>query len=166
MLPLALAMCFNVILPNFSLAYSSITFYQIARILLTPMVALINFQFYSATIPRKAAYALFPVCIGVGIVSYYDSLPAADATVKTTSPIGVFFALSGVLASSIYTVWIGSFHKKLGMSSMQLLFNQAPISSFLLLYFIPLVDKFPQWNLVPGNRWLMIIMVRACDNRC
>ncbi|CAI4219544.1 unnamed protein product [Parascedosporium putredinis] len=126
MLPLCITMCLNVILPNFSLAFSSVTFYQLARILLTPAVALMNFLMYRATLPRKAILTLIPVCLGVGIVSYYDSLPADNANVKTTSPIGVFFAFSGVLASSLYTVWIGSYHRKLEMNSMQLLFNQAP----------------------------------------
>lgn len=158
MLPLCITMCLNVILPNFSLAFSSVTFYQLARILLTPAVALMNFLMYRATLPRKAILTLIPVCLGVGIVSYYDSLPADNANVKTTSPIGVFFAFSGVLASSLYTVWIGSYHRKLEMNSMQLLFNQAPWSAFLLLYVIPFVDTFPQISHTSLTRWLMILM--------
>jgi len=156
--PLSLAMCLNVILPNLSLAYSSITFYQIARILLTPFVALINFVFYKVSIPQNAVLALIPVCGGVGIVSYYDTIPDPNAPIKTTSFAGVIFAFSGVIASSVYTVWIGTFHRKLNMSSMQLLFNQAPVSSFLLLYFIPFCDTFPTWSMVPGTRWAMILL--------
>ena len=155
-LPLSAAMCFNVVLPNLSLAYSSVTFYQIARILLTPLVALINFIFYHTTLPRNAIFALIPVCAGVGLVSYYDTLPTGEA--KTTSPIGVIFAFSGVFASSLYTVWIGVYHKKLSMSSMQLLFNQAPWSSVMLWLFIPIVDTTPQWDIVPGSRLAMICM--------
>jgi len=41
---------------------------------------------------------------------------------------------------------------------MQLLFNQAPVSAFLLLYVIPFVDTFPVWSQVPVNRWVMIMM--------
>ena len=160
MLPLCIAMCLNVILPNFSLAFSSVTFYQLARILLTPTVALMNFVLYRATLPRTAVYTLIPVCLGVGLVSYYDSLPADEgADVKTTSPLGVIFAFSGVFASSLYTVWIGSYHRKLEMNSMQLLFNQAPWSAFVLLYVIPFVDQFPDFGHVPVNRWLMILLV-------
>lgn len=155
-LPLSAAMCFNVVLPNLSLAYSSVTFYQIARILLTPLVASINFIFYRMSLPRAAALTLIPVCLGVGIVSYYDTLPTEDKQAKTTSPIGVFFALSGVFASSLYTVWIGVYHKKLCMSSMQLLFNQAPWSSVLLWVFIPVVDTIPRLDIVPRSRWIMI----------
>lgn len=158
-MPLSIAMSLNVILPNLSLAFSSVTFYQVARILLTPCVALMNFVLYKATLPRNALLALIPACAGVGMVSYYDSLPAADATVKTTSGLGVIFAFSGIFASSLYTVWIGAYHRKLQMSSMQLLFNQAPVSAFMLLYIIPFVDTFPVWSEVPINRWVMIMIV-------
>ena len=158
MLPLSVAMALNVILPNLSLAFSSVTFYQVARILLTPTVAAMNFVLYRATLPRDALVALVPACLGVGMVSYYDSLPAADASVKTTSGLGVIFAFSGIFASSLYTVWIASYHRKLNMSSMQLLFNQAPVSAIMLLYVIPFVDTFPIWAEVPVSRWLMILM--------
>ncbi len=158
-IPLAIAMSMNVILPNLSLAFSTVTFYQVARILLTPTVALMNFVLYRATLPRNAIYALVPACLGVGMVSYYDSLPTADETVKTTSGLGIIFAFTGIFASSLYTVWIASYHKKLQMNSMQLLFNQAPVSAFMLLYVIPFVDTFPVWSEVPFNRWMMIMLV-------
>lgn len=153
-----MAMCFNVILPNMSLAYSTITFYQIARILLTPLVALINYFFYQIYIPIRAAWCLIPVCVGVGIVSYFDTLPVTNKEMKVTTAPGVIFALTGVMASSLYTVWIGAYHKKLNMSSMQLLFNQAPVASGLLLFFIPHIDTLPQWEIVPLSRWTMIFI--------
>ncbi|KAI1854836.1 hypothetical protein JX265_002475 [Neoarthrinium moseri] len=157
-IPLSVAMSLNVILPNLSLAFSSVTFYQVARILLTPTVALMNYVLYKSTLPQSALVTLVPACLGVGMVSYYDSLPTDDANVKTTSGLGVIFAFAGIFASSLYTVWIASYHRKLQMTSMQLLFNQAPVSAFLLLYVIPFVDTFPVWTEVPLNRWVMILM--------
>ena len=146
-----------------SLAYSSITFYQLARILLTPMVVLINYVAYKSTIPRQAGYALIPVCVGVGVVSYYDSLPQEvgeeGVAVPSTRPIGVVFALSGVLASSLYTIWIKTYHKKLDMNSMQLLFNQTPLGVLMLFYIIPWTDRMPNWDIVPAPTWAMIILV-------
>ncbi|RKF62982.1 Solute carrier family 35 member E3 [Erysiphe neolycopersici] len=157
-LPLAIAMALNVILPNLSLAFSTVTFYQVARILLTPTVALMNYILYKAILPRKAILALIPACLGVGMVSYYDSKPSSDVNVKTTSSLGVLFACAGIFASSLYTVWISSYHKKLNMNSMQLLYNQAPLAAFLLLYVIPFVDTFPVWTEVPVNKWVLIMM--------
>lgn len=163
--PLSIAMSLNVILPNLSLAFSTVTFYQVARILLTPCVALMNYVLYRQALPAGAVAALLPACAGVGMVSYYDSLPAADASVKTTSGLGVLFAFTGIFASSLYTVWIASYHRKLQMSSMQLLFNQAPVSAFMLLYVIPFVDTFPVWSTVSASRWVMILMVSLTCQR-
>lgn len=150
-------MCLNVVLPNLSLAFSSVTFYQTARVLLTPVVVILNFALYQIAIPRQAAYTLVPVCIGVAMVTYYDVKPGANVT--HTSSLGVFFAMTGVLASSVYTVWISYFHKKLEMSSVQLLHNQSLVGATMLLYFIPFIDTLPAVRDVSMSRWLTILMV-------
>ncbi|KAI4259048.1 MAG: hypothetical protein LQ352_000945 [Teloschistes flavicans] len=129
LLPLAIAMSLNVILPNASLQFSSVTFYQLARILLTPTVALINYVFYSTSIPRPAVYALIPACVGVGIVSYYDSKAPASPKVKSTSFVGVIFAFAGVLASSLYTVWSGAFAALINLSQFFIIGGAGPVSS-------------------------------------
>ncbi|KAK4238946.1 triose-phosphate transporter family-domain-containing protein [Achaetomium macrosporum] len=165
-LPLSLTMSLNVILPNLSLAFSTVTFYQIARILLNPTVAALNYLLYRATLPPRAILALIPACIGVGMVSYYDSLPPPTPApetdphkIKTTSPLGILFALLGTLASSLYTVWIGAFHRRLRASSMQLLFSQAPLSAAVLLYVIPFVDTWPaSWAGLPSSRWGLVLL--------
>lgn len=159
MLPLSIAMTLNIVFPNLSLAYSTITFYQIARVLVTPCVAIIDYAFYRVSMSGFAALALVVACLGVTMVSYYDSRPSSDAKVKTTSQIGIVFALLGVVFSSLYTVWIASFRKKLNISSMQLLLNQAPLSAFLLLYFIPWVDNFPVINDISISHWILIPFV-------
>ena len=67
--PLSTTICLNIILPNLSLQYSSITFYQITRVFLTPCVAALNIIISKTTIPRRASLTLIPVCVGVGMVS-------------------------------------------------------------------------------------------------
>ncbi|KAF6516106.1 hypothetical protein HZS61_004847 [Fusarium oxysporum f. sp. conglutinans] len=54
MIPLSTVMALNVIFPNLSLAYSSVPFYQISRILITPCVAAMNFVLYRACLPFYA----------------------------------------------------------------------------------------------------------------
>ena len=159
MLPLAAAMCLNVILQNFSLAYSSVPFYQICRVLLTPTVAAINFFVYQKTLPRTAIYALVPICVGVGMATYFDALSHEGDDSKKTSSQGVMFAFSAVVCSSIYTVWVAIYHTKFGMNSMQLLSNQAPIGSVMLLYVIPWMDSFPVLHEVPLNGWMLVLLV-------
>ncbi|KAI4284990.1 MAG: hypothetical protein L6R38_001005 [Xanthoria sp. 2 TBL-2021] len=158
MLPLAMTMCLNVIFQNLSLTYSSITFYQIARILFTPMVALINFLFYQKSIPRNAAYTLLPMCLGVFIISYYEPKSTAHPEAEQTSLLSVFLALTSVFIGSIYTVWIASYQRKYEMNGFQLLYNQAPIGGVMLMVLIPWTDKLPVVQEAPVNKWLMILL--------
>jgi solute carrier family 35 protein E3 len=127
---------------------------------MTPTVALLNYMISRATIPSAAAATLVPVCLGVGIVSYFDTKPAAGSKLAATSPLGVVFAFAGVFASSIYTVWIKKFHGVLHCSSMQLLFNQAPVSVLLMLYIIPFSDDVTTWRMINGQLWMLITLVR------
>lgn len=161
MLPLASAMCLNIILMNLSLALSSITFYQIARILLTPAVALLNFLFYRKYLPRKAVISLIPMCLGVAIISYYEPKPSKASKVPAVGFLSVLLAMASVLVSAVYTIWVGSYQRKYEINGFQLLYNQAPIGAVLLLYVIPWTDKFPHLENVPGNKWGMILLVRS-----
>ncbi|KAL9582413.1 MAG: hypothetical protein Q9203_005500 [Teloschistes exilis] len=158
MLPLATTMCLNVIFQNLSLTYSSITFYQIARILFTPMVALINFLFYQKSIPRNAAYTLAPMCLGVFIISYYEPKSTHHPEAEQTSMLSVVLALTSVFVGSIYTVWIASYQRKYEMNGFQLLFNQAPIGGVMLLILVPWIDTLPSIQVVPVNRWALIML--------
>lgn len=160
MLPLAIAMAGNVVGMNLSLQVSTITFYQITRVLLTPCVAVINFFFYKKSIPRSAAYALIPMCFGVALISYYDQKPApiAGAPIKAVGGLSVLIALVSVGVSGIYTVWVGTYQRKYEVNGFQLLFNQAPLGAVILLYVVPWTDKFPALDQAPTNVWLMIAL--------
>ena len=158
--PIAIMFGFQVVLPNCSLAYSSIVFYQMARVLLTPFTAMINFFMYKKSISRLSALWLVPVCVGVGILSYYEAVPQNPLEMRTTSILGVFFAFSGTLASAIYTVWIKVYQVRLDMSPAQLLANQAPYGALILLYLVPFTDTFPALTEVSMNRWTAIFLVR------
>ncbi|OOF94211.1 hypothetical protein ASPCADRAFT_149490 [Aspergillus carbonarius ITEM 5010] len=155
-LHLVAAMCIQVIFQNLALAYSSVIFHQLARLLLTPATALLNYTLFQSSIPKAAFLPLVLLCTGVGIVSYFDSHPSAHGN-DTTTPEGIFFALSGVCASALYTVLVGRYHKKLEMSSMQLLLNQAPASAAVLLCVVPWMETFPEVSSVPGSLWISIL---------
>ncbi|ORY79857.1 triose-phosphate transporter family-domain-containing protein [Protomyces lactucae-debilis] len=158
-LPLCFAFCGNVILPNLSLAFSSVTFYQLVRILLTPGTALLNYLFYNTTISTKAIAAIVPICVGVGITTYYDALSKTSTT--NTSIWGVIFALAGVTVSCVYTIWIGTFAKKYQVSSMQLLYNQAPWSVLMLLVCVPFSDTIPPFEEVSRHSMGLVLLSGA-----
>ena len=163
MLPLAIAMCLNVLLMNLSLAYSSVAFYQIARVLLTPAVAAINYVFYRREIPRAAVATFIPMCVGVATISYYEPKTTVAGTVtQSVDVVGVGLAVTGVLVSSVYIVWISYYQRRLETSAFQLLHNQAPISGVLLLTLVPWVDSFPSISTVPSRMWGLILFSGAC----
>jgi drug/metabolite transporter (DMT)-like permease len=162
-LPLAISMICNVVLLNLSLAYSSIQFYQIVRVLVTPAVALLNYIIVKATIPVNAALTLISVCAGVGIVSYFDTAPTAGSAEKATEPIGVVFAFAALFASAIYTVWIDKYHRVLECTSMQLLLNQAPVSVLIMLFVIPFSDDITVWVSLDPFTWMLVLLVSFCQ---
>ena len=73
---------------------------------------------------------------------------------QKTSLTGVVFALSGVLVSSTYTIWVSSVAKKFNLSSMQLLHNQAPVSILILLVLAPFLDS-PTWPPLEALPWVL-----------
>ena len=160
----------NVVLQNLSLTYSSITFYQIARILLTPTVALINYVFYRKSLPRLAALTLVPMCLGVGLISYYEPRASSAGTGEAISVLSVGLALASVLVGSVYTVWIGVYQKRFEIDAFQLLYNQAPLGAVLLLFVMPWTDTLPTLDAVVAGRVGMILLVRLkasflCDKK-
>jgi solute carrier family 35 protein E3 len=157
--PLAAAMCFNVIMPNLSLQFSSVAVYQVTRILLTPTVACINWLYSRQTIPKMAALALAPACLGVGIATYYDRL-YTEGDEPAVMIWGVLLSFMGVLSSSVYTVMIARYHDRLKLDSMQLLFNQVPVSVLMLFYIIPFTDDLSIWTRLDVPLWGMIFVVR------
>ena len=160
MLPLAIAMAMNIVGMNVSLQVSTITFYQITRVLLTPIVAIINFFFYKKTIPRMAVYSLIPMCFGVALISYYDQKPAPvpGAPIKAVGALSVLLAFGSVTVSGIYTIWIGTYQRKYEVNGFQLLYNQAPLGGVLLLYAVPWTDRFPALDQTPAVMWGLILL--------
>lgn len=163
-MPLAIAMILSVVLTNASLAYSSIQFYQVARVLVTPCVAAVDFLMLKKRIPVPAAMTLIPVCVGVGVVSYFDT--SSDASnARGTSPLGVFFAMISLMATATYTVLIKKYHETTGCESAQLLLNQSPVSVLVMLYIIPFSDDITVWNTVSAETWAIILLVRPRGHR-
>ena len=71
-LPLAAAYALCTPLSNLSLAYNSVGFYQMLKILTTPYVALVEGMFYGATFSQPIKLSLLIVTIGVLLASVND----------------------------------------------------------------------------------------------
>jgi solute carrier family 35 protein E3 len=136
-LPLSIAFCAFVVFTNLSLEYNTIGTYQLFKVLTTPVVALISWQYYKTKYSRMVIATLIPVVIGVCTHSVND--------IKLTL-FGTIIASLGVIAASLYQVWVGERLKELEMNSQQLLFYQAPLSAILLVPLILYMESFPSYT--------------------
>ncbi|CAF5142949.1 unnamed protein product, partial [Rotaria sp. Silwood1] len=94
-LPLAVAFCVFVVFTNLSLEYNTIGIYQLFKVLTTPVVALITWQYYKKHYSRMVIATLIPVVVGVCTHSVND--------IKLTA-IGTIIASIGVISASLYQV--------------------------------------------------------------
>lgn len=144
-LPLSLSFCGFVALTNISLVYNSIGFYQLIKVLTTPLLVVIQTFYYGKTFSMKVKVALGITCVGVAL-----------ATVSDTSAnfVGTIVALSALLITCMYQIWVGTKQSEFQCDSFQLLYNQAPISCAMLIpvaYFADdLGNKFfmPCWDTI------------------
>jgi solute carrier family 35 protein E3 len=130
-LPLCASFCGFVVLTNLSLVYNSVGFYQLMKVLTTPLLVLIQTTFYGETFSRKIKASLFLTCVGVAI---------STATDSEANFVGTAIALSALLVTCMYQIWVGTKQKELECNPYQLLYYQAPISAVLLIPVVPLFD--------------------------
>jgi solute carrier family 35 protein E3 len=151
-LPLSIAYCAFVVFTNLSLEYNTIGTYQLFKVLTTPVVALISWQYYKTKYSTMVVLTLIPVVIGVCTHSIND--------IKLTI-LGTIIASIGVLAASLYQIWVGERLKDLDMNSQQLLFYQAPLSAILLVPSILYMESFPSYKTNEEQKTALIVVVAS-----
>ena len=132
-LPLCAAFCGFVSLTNVSLVYNSVGFYQLMKVLTTPMIVVIQTIWYNETFSLKIKLSLVVTCLGVAVGTVTDT---------EANLIGTIVSLSALLITSLYQIWVGTKQKELECNSYQLLYYQAPISALMLIPIVPLLDLY------------------------
>ena len=120
---LSITFCGFVVCTNLSLQNNTVGTYQLAKVMTTPVIMVLQSYFYEKSFSGKIKMTMVPITLGVFINSYYD----ISFNFK-----GAFWAVTGVLVTSCYQILVGSKQKELGVSSQQLLFYQAPLSTLQL----------------------------------
>ncbi|CAF2148884.1 unnamed protein product [Rotaria magnacalcarata] len=151
-LPLSISFCAFVVFTNLSLEYNTIGTYQLFKVLTTPVVALISWQYYKVEYSRMVIATLVPVVVGVCTHSVND--------IKLTV-IGTVIATIGVISASLYQVWVGARLKDLEMNSQQLLYYQAPLSAVILMPFIAVMESFPSYATGEAQRAALMAVVAS-----
>nr|CAD7460687.1 unnamed protein product [Timema tahoe] len=131
MVPLAFTFCGFVVFTNLSLETNTVGTYQVAKVMTTPCVILLQMLFYGKKFAIGVKLTLIPITVGVILNFYYDI---------QFSILGTLYATLGVLVTSLYQVWVSQKQHDLQMNSMQLLYYQAPLSAAILLFLIPFLE--------------------------
>jgi len=113
-----------VIFNNLSLNLNSVGFYQLAKVMTTPVIVLLQLSLFGVPLHPKLKLALLPVCIGVVMATVND---------VELNFWGTVWAGCGVLSTSMYQLWVKSKQQDLGLNSYQLLYYQAPLSAAMVL---------------------------------
>ncbi len=109
-LPLAASYALCVPLSNLSLAYNSVGFYQMMKILTTPYVAIIETYFYGASFESQVKVSLVVVVIGVVMATVNDF---------EVNLIGTVYATACMIITAQYQIYVGTKQKEFGLNSTQ-----------------------------------------------
>lgn len=139
-IPLCLSFCGFVALTNLSLVYNNIGFYQLIKVLTTPLLVVLQTLYFQKTFSTKVKLSLAVTCIGVAIATGSDS----QATL-----FGTFVALSALLVTCIYQIWVGTKQSELQCNGFQLLYYQAPISCVMLMPIAFFADNLSEYYFTP-----------------
>ncbi|KAM3087760.1 hypothetical protein ACMFMG_001833 [Clarireedia jacksonii] len=142
MIPLCSFFAGFLILGNLSLTFNSVGFYQLAKIMTTPCVALLQFIFLQKSVSYQTILALASVCIGVALT---------NSSAAGTNLLGASIAIAAFVVTAFYQVWIGKKLVDFKASSPQLLLNQAPISVLILAFLAPWLDTPPDVSVIPRD---------------
>ncbi|KIY96905.1 Solute carrier family 35 member E3 [Monoraphidium neglectum] len=109
------------------------SFYQLSKLLITPVVVAIEWVFYKKTVSRSVMAAIAILMVGITLCTVTDSQVSSN-------PAGMAAAAAAVIVASLYQVWAGTKQKELGLNGMQLLQQVSPYSVLLLLVLVPVVE--------------------------
>eukprot|EP01080_Neovahlkampfia_damariscottae_P010053 gene10053-2477_t len=153
---LSLAFCGYVVFNNLSLMFNSVSFYQVMKILCTPLIIFIQSYFYDVQTDNRTKLALLPVCVGIFITVVTD---------MEINLVGTIFALLATLSNTLYTIWGKTKMNELDANPMQILLYQSITSCIMLCFCIPIFDNtklLMVYNFTPTNiAWILSTCITA-----
>jgi solute carrier family 35 protein E3 len=126
-----------VVLGNVRLAYCSIGFFQLSKILLTPATALLNYILFRKTTSRIRLVAIAVCCIGTAMTNTKEAV---------ANPLATLIAFTSIIVAATYQIWISKRMGDLKVTAPQLLLNQAPLSVVILVCLMPFYSKRPVFS--------------------
>jgi solute carrier family 35 protein E3 len=118
-----------------NLNVNTVGFYQISKILVTPMVMALNFALYSEGTTKETKG-----CVGIMLVG----VTMATVTDASVGLVGFIIAMAAVVGAAQQQILIGKMQKRLGASSNQLLVSYTPFVVVMLAFCTPIDMQLPE----------------------
>jgi len=118
--PMGAAWCGSIVFANFSLMANATGYYQAMKLLLAPLLVVWQYMFFGIKTDPRERNALFPLLIGVGLITVEDLSP---------SSIGTIWAVLQLVCAAAVQTWVKTKQKKHNMDATQMLHNNSFVSS-------------------------------------
>ncbi|XP_065850601.1 nucleotide-sugar uncharacterized transporter 1 isoform X1 [Euphorbia lathyris] len=150
LLTLGFVMALSTGLANLSLKYNSVGFYQMAKILVTPSIVLLEFLWFRKRVAFAKVVALAVVSIGVAVATVSD---------LQFSLFGAGVALAWIIPSAVNKILWSTMQQRENWNALSLMWKTTPITLCFLASLVPFLDPpgvfSYQWN--AGNTFLILV---------
>lgn len=134
LIPICALFTLFLLLNNLSLTTNPVGFYQLAKILTTPALVVLDFVIFGKTITIFRLVAVLISCVGVALT---------NGATAWSNPLGAAIAIAAFVVTALYQIWIGKKIKDLNVTGAQLLVNQSLVAIMMLLPLVPFFDTVP-----------------------
>ncbi|GMI44622.1 hypothetical protein TrCOL_g351 [Triparma columacea] len=131
-LPITVCFCAFVVFNNLSLQYNSVGFYQLMKVLTTPVVVVLQKYLYDIDVDLHLRYCLGLICCGVAVATVSD---------VSVNAAGTFWAVMGLVSTAFYQLQVSRKQKALKVNALQLLHYQAPQAAAVVMVMTPFLDN-------------------------
>eukprot|EP00300_Choanocystis_sp_HF-7_P003674 c12803_g1_i1.p1 GENE.c12803_g1_i1~~c12803_g1_i1.p1 ORF type:complete len:321 (+),score=71.82 c12803_g1_i1:131-1093(+) len=124
---------------NLSLQYNTVGTYQLAKLVVTPATAFVQYFVDGTVVSKQVALSLFIITAAVAYATVMD---------VTIGAIGAAAAIIAVVASSINSIWTKNKPNELNLSPTELNYHLFPLTSLTFLIASLIFEKAPMQQLL------------------
>ena len=145
----------SIVCMNYSLAYSSVGFYQIAKLFCIPVTIALEkiFGFRQQGFSLILVASLVLLCIGMALIVEQE---------MDTNIIGLFWTIAGVISTSVAQVFFGPLKKRLDLGALQLLFHTSPFMAVGCFVAVPLLEDTKELYSMKISSGLISMIILSC----
>ena len=131
-LPLCIGSVGSVAFMNLNLAYNSVGFYQLSKLLCIPATLFIQAYYFNKSTSTAVKQSLVFILLGVCIATVTDI---------ELNFVGSVFAFVAVISTTLAQIYTNTKQSELGLDAMQLLYHASPYTGMGMFLLAPLLEN-------------------------